>query len=98
MVLVDQEEDMTQSAVELISVDGAELEVIVQGTGEPVVFIQTALVAEEFLPLAAEPALRDRYQVLRYHRRATRAAARSRARLDRAGRRRLPSAARRAAG
>lgn len=31
--------------------------------------IQTALVADEFLPLAGEPALRDRYRVVRYHRR-----------------------------
>ena len=53
----------------LVPVNGAELEVIMAGTGEPVVLIQTALLAEEFAPLAREPALCDRYRLIRYHRR-----------------------------
>ena len=52
-----------------VAVDGAELGVEVEGSGEPVLLIQTGLVADEFLPLAAEPALRDHYRVIRYHRR-----------------------------
>jgi pimeloyl-ACP methyl ester carboxylesterase len=52
-----------------VAVDGAELEVEVEGSGEPVLLIQTALVADEFLPLASQPALRDHYRVIRYHRR-----------------------------
>lgn len=53
----------------LVEVDGARLEVEDHGSGEPVVLVQTALVAGEFLPLASQPALRDRYRVIRYHRR-----------------------------
>jgi 3-oxoadipate enol-lactonase len=52
-----------------VAVDGTELGVEVEGSGEPVLLIQTGLVADEFLPLAAEPVLRDHYRVIRYHRR-----------------------------
>jgi pimeloyl-ACP methyl ester carboxylesterase len=51
-----------------VGVDGAELEVTVQGSGEPVVLIQTALLAEELAPLADQPVLAA-YQLIRYHRR-----------------------------
>lgn len=44
------------------------LEVSDWGSGEPVVFIQTALTAEEMRPLAADPAL-DGYRRILYHRR-----------------------------
>lgn len=64
-----EEDTMTESMMEVVSANGVELEVEVQGSGEPVVLIQTALVADEFGPLATEPALRDHYQVIRYHRR-----------------------------
>lgn len=60
---------MIASTMQLVSANGAELEVAVRGAGQPAVLIQTALVADEFLPLASEPALRDHYQVIRYHRR-----------------------------
>jgi pimeloyl-ACP methyl ester carboxylesterase len=53
----------------LVQVGGAELEVDVQGSGEPVVLIQTALTADEFLPLARQPALHESYRVVLYHRR-----------------------------
>jgi hypothetical protein len=39
------------------------------GTGEPVVFIQTALIADELLPLARELALADGFRRIVYHRR-----------------------------
>jgi pimeloyl-ACP methyl ester carboxylesterase len=52
-----------------VAANGAELEVITQGSGEPVVLIQTALVAEELAPLADQPVLHRRYQLIRYHRR-----------------------------
>lgn len=51
-----------------VAVQGAVLEVADWGTGEPVVFIQTALMADELLPLAARPAL-DGYRRILYHRR-----------------------------
>lgn len=51
-----------------VPVAGARLEVTERGAGEPVVFIQTALTADELLPLAADPALED-YRAVVYHRR-----------------------------
>lgn len=52
----------------LIAVDDALLEVDVLGEGEPVVIIQTALAAEELLPLAQRVSLGGN-RVLHYHRR-----------------------------
>jgi len=52
-----------------VAANGAELEVIRQGSGEPVVLIQTALLADELAPMAEQPALRRGYQLIRYHRR-----------------------------
>jgi pimeloyl-ACP methyl ester carboxylesterase len=52
-----------------IEVNGTQLEVAVQGAGETVALIQTALVADELLPLAEQAALRDNYRVILYHRR-----------------------------
>lgn len=51
-----------------ITVRGAHLDVFDWGAGEPVVFIQTALTADELMPLASDPALGDYHKVL-YHRR-----------------------------
>lgn len=52
-----------------VAANGAELEVIMQGSGEPVVLVQTALLAEELAPLADQPGLSRQYQLIRYHRR-----------------------------
>lgn len=52
-----------------MSLADAELEVDIRGAGEPVVLIQTALTADEFLPLASHPDLSDNYRVILYHRR-----------------------------
>lgn len=52
-----------------IPVPGAELETSAWGSGEPVVFIQTALMADELLPLAQQPAVDDGYRKIVYHRR-----------------------------
>jgi pimeloyl-ACP methyl ester carboxylesterase len=49
-------------------VNGVELEYEVIGSGEPVLFISPVL-ADGFLPLLSEPALVDRYQLIRYHKR-----------------------------
>lgn len=56
-------------AVQLIAIQDAELELSDWGSGEPVVFVQTALTADELLPLANEPALEDGYRKILYHRR-----------------------------
>lgn len=50
-------------------IDGITLEYEVSGTGEPVVFIHGALIADTFRPLLAEPSLAGRYQLINYHRR-----------------------------
>ena len=50
------------------SVNGIELEYEVSGAGEPVLLI-SPVIADGFLPLVAEPALADRYQLIRYHKR-----------------------------
>lgn len=50
-----------------VSVDGVDLAVTEQGTGEPVVFVHGGLIAESFAPVCA--ALGDRYRLVRYHRR-----------------------------
>jgi pimeloyl-ACP methyl ester carboxylesterase len=49
-------------------VNGVELEYEVIGAGEPVLLIDM-LIADCFVPLLPEPALADRYQLLRYHKR-----------------------------
>jgi pimeloyl-ACP methyl ester carboxylesterase len=51
-----------------IAVHDVRLEVLDWGTGEPVVFIQTALMADELGPVATDPALDD-YRKVVYHRR-----------------------------
>jgi pimeloyl-ACP methyl ester carboxylesterase len=55
--------------MERADVDGIILEYEVAGTGEPVVFIHGAFIADTFRPLLAEKALTDRYQLIAYHRR-----------------------------
>jgi pimeloyl-ACP methyl ester carboxylesterase len=58
-----------RQALERASLDGAELEYEVSGTGEPVVFIHGAFIADTFRPLLAEPSLAGRYRLIHYHRR-----------------------------
>jgi pimeloyl-ACP methyl ester carboxylesterase len=55
--------------LERASLGGAELEYEILGTGEPVVFIHGAFIADTFRPLLAEPSLADRYRLILYHRR-----------------------------
>jgi pimeloyl-ACP methyl ester carboxylesterase len=52
----------------LVAVGDAELEVCDCGSGDPIVFLQTALVADELVPLANQPALAG-FRKLLYHRR-----------------------------
>lgn len=56
-------------SVQLVTVDGAQLEVLECGSGEPIVFVQTALTADELLPVAQAPALEHGYHKIIYHRR-----------------------------
>ena len=56
-------------AMERATVHGAELEYEVKGSGDPVLLIPPGPVAGAFLPLLSEPALVERYRVIRYHRR-----------------------------
>ena len=57
-----------QQTVEQVAVDEALFKVVIQGSGESVVLIHGAVLADEFAAMAAEPDLRD-YQLIRYHRR-----------------------------
>lgn len=52
-----------------VRTNGAELEYELSGTGEPVVFIHGAFIAETFRPLLAEPNLAGHYRLILYHRR-----------------------------
>ena len=54
--------------MEIATVNGVELEYETVGSGEPVLLISPVL-ADGFLPLMTEPALADRYQLIRYHKR-----------------------------
>jgi pimeloyl-ACP methyl ester carboxylesterase len=54
--------------VKSVNVNGAQLEYEVVGSGEPVLLIDM-LLADCFVPFLAEPALADRYQLIRYHKR-----------------------------
>jgi pimeloyl-ACP methyl ester carboxylesterase len=55
--------------LERVSLDGAEMEYEISGTGEPVVFIHGAFISDTFRPLLAEPTLKNRYRLILYHRR-----------------------------
>jgi pimeloyl-ACP methyl ester carboxylesterase len=52
-----------------VPVDGGELEYEVRGSGELVLLIHGAILADAFAPLLAQPALADRYRLVHYHRR-----------------------------
>ncbi len=47
----------------------AQLSYEVAGSGEPVIFVHGALIAEAFRPLLTEPSLADGYKLITYHRR-----------------------------
>ncbi len=53
----------------LVPVDGVRLDVRDWGAGEPIVFVQTALTADELLPVAQMSALDRGYRKVVYHRR-----------------------------
>jgi pimeloyl-ACP methyl ester carboxylesterase len=57
--------------VERAEVDGVQLEYQISGTGtgDPVVFIHGAFIADSFRPLLAESALAERYKLITYRRR-----------------------------
>ena len=54
--------------MESVNVNRIELEYEVIGSGEPLLLISPVL-ADGFAPLLSEPALADRYQLIRYHKR-----------------------------
>jgi pimeloyl-ACP methyl ester carboxylesterase len=54
--------------MERVAIDGLELEYELKGSGEVVVLIHWGLCAKWAEPLMSEPALADRYALLRYHR------------------------------
>ncbi|MEU9180467.1 alpha/beta hydrolase [Streptomyces sp. NPDC048550] len=54
--------------MDTVTVNGIQMEYEIRGSGEPVLFISPVL-ADGFLPLVAEPALAERHQLIRYHKR-----------------------------
>jgi pimeloyl-ACP methyl ester carboxylesterase len=56
-------------ATRRLPVDGVQLDVCDWGSGEPIVFVQTALTADELLPLAQTAAFGRGYRKIVYHRR-----------------------------
>jgi pimeloyl-ACP methyl ester carboxylesterase len=52
-----------------VPVDGGELEYEARGSGEPVLLIHGAMLADAYAPLLAQSDLADRYQLISYHRR-----------------------------
>jgi pimeloyl-ACP methyl ester carboxylesterase len=60
---------ISQELTQRLAVDGAALEYEVVGTGEPVLLIHGALIAEAYEPLCREPALTANYRLVRFHRR-----------------------------
>jgi pimeloyl-ACP methyl ester carboxylesterase len=61
--------DQPMLSMRVVPVDGADLEVSDWGSGEPVIFVQTALIADELKPLATQPMLEGGYRKILYHRR-----------------------------
>ena len=55
--------------MERVTLDGGAFELEVRGAGEPVVLVHGSHIADAFAPLVAEPALLERYRLVRYHRR-----------------------------
>src|SRR5215211_5677151 len=60
---------MKVAMVQRVNINGAALEYEISGTGEPVLFIHGAFIADTFRLLLTEPALESRYQLILYHRR-----------------------------
>jgi pimeloyl-ACP methyl ester carboxylesterase len=63
------EENGMNSTMDRVRVDGAELEVDVRGSGEPVVFIHGVGISDSFLPLVIDPTVRDHFRTIQYRRR-----------------------------
>jgi pimeloyl-ACP methyl ester carboxylesterase len=51
------------------TLNGAEIEYEVRGSGDPLLLIHGSILADAFLPLLIEPEIANRYRVLNYHRR-----------------------------
>lgn len=62
------ESDEGSAAMEKVSVNGIDLAFEVDGTGDPLLMIQGAFIADAMRPLSDHPSLRD-LQRIRYHRR-----------------------------
>ena len=55
--------------MELVDLDGVEIEFDVRGSGEPLMLVHGAILADALLPLIEEPLIADNYQVISHHRR-----------------------------
>jgi pimeloyl-ACP methyl ester carboxylesterase len=55
--------------MEQVTLNGAAIEYEVRGSGEPLLLIHGAILADAFFPLLSEPAIASHYRVISYHRR-----------------------------
>ena len=55
--------------MEQVTLNGAAIEYEVRGSGEPLLFIHGAILADAFFPLLNEPTIANHYRVIYYHRR-----------------------------
>ena len=55
--------------MELVNLDGVQIEFDVRGSGEPLMLIHGAILADALLPLIEEPLIADNYLVISHHRR-----------------------------
>jgi pimeloyl-ACP methyl ester carboxylesterase len=55
--------------MQCVNLNGVDLEYAVQGSGEPLVLIHGAILADAFSPLLVEPRIANTYRVIAYHRR-----------------------------
>lgn len=52
-----------------VSINGTELAIEAQGSGDPIVLMHPGIVADGLAPLLSETLLSERYQLVHYHRR-----------------------------
>lgn len=55
--------------MERVTLNGADIEYKVQGSGEPLLLIHGSIIADAFFPLLNQPGIANNYRVVSYHRR-----------------------------
>jgi pimeloyl-ACP methyl ester carboxylesterase len=61
--------DARSQMMDQAHINGVTLDVLSQGTGEPVMLIQPGVIADAYAPLFSAPVLAERYRLVTFHRR-----------------------------